>query len=44
MELSTDDNMPITYNFQQNNDPKHTSKLANDWLVENKINLMKWAS
>lgn len=28
--------------FQQDNDPKHTSRLANNWLEENKIKVLDW--
>ena len=28
--------------FQQDNDPKHTSRLANDWFNQNRVNLMDW--
>jgi hypothetical protein len=28
--------------FQSDNDPKHTSKLAKKWLMENQINLLEW--
>jgi transposase len=28
--------------FQQDNDPKHTSRIAHEWLENNKVEVLKW--
>ena len=30
--------------FQQDNDPKHTSKLVSKWLADERINILPWVS
>lgn len=34
--------MPIKWVFQQDNDPKHTSKLAKEWFRDNRVEVMPW--
>ncbi|KAG2468484.1 TCB1 transposase, partial [Polypterus senegalus] len=30
--------------FQQDNDPKHTTKISKEWLQENSVNVLEWPS
>jgi len=39
-----EENMPLRWVFQQDNDPKHTSKLVKAWFTENEVNVMSWPS
>lgn len=34
--------MPVEWVFQQDNDPKHTSKLVKDWFQGNNVTILKW--
>jgi len=34
--------LPNDFIFQQDNDPKHTSKLSKDFFVKNKVNVLSW--
>ena len=37
-----DENMPLIWLFQQDNDPKHTSKCVKQWFAENKVPVLSW--
>lgn len=37
-----EEEMPLIWVFQQDNDPKHTSKLAKQWFLANRVNVMEW--
>lgn len=35
-------NMPLSWHFQHDNDPKHTSKFVKDWLADQNIDVIRW--
>ena len=37
-----EDNMPLKWVFQQDNDPEHTSRKAKQWSRDNKVEVMEW--
>ena len=37
-----DDYLVVRWVFQQDNDPKHSSKLAKKWYLVKKINVLSW--
>ena len=37
-----EENMPLIWRFQHDNDPKHTSTFVNEWLQSNQVRFMKW--
>lgn len=42
MEPYSFENMPVTYIFQHDNDPKPTSRLVKQWLRDQNIAVMDW--
>lgn len=39
-----EEEMPIQWCFQHDNDPKHSAKIVKEWFVDNRINVLKWPS
>lgn len=39
-----EEEMPLTWEFMQDNDPKHSSRLAKSWFLENNVRVLDWPS
>lgn len=37
-----EENMPLRWIYQHDNDPKHTARIVKDWFVEQNITVLKW--
>ena len=37
-------NMPLVWQFQQDNDPKHSSKLVSEWFRQHNLKVVEWSS
>lgn len=37
-----EENLPLRWNFMHDNDPKHTSKLVKQWLLDQRIDVLPW--
>ena len=37
-----EDNMPLRWVFQHDNDPKHSSKVVKSWLAQKRVSVMEW--
>ena len=39
-----DEELPLKWEFMQDNDPKHSSKLVKNWFRDNRVSLLEWHS
>jgi transposase len=39
-----EEEMPLTWRFQQDNDPKHSSRLIKNWFLDQNVDVLEWPS
>jgi hypothetical protein len=44
LQTSQDLRLGQKFTFQQDNNPKHTAKTMQEWLLENSMNVLEWCS
>ena len=44
LQSTLDLRLGLRFNFQQNNDPKHTAKTMQKWLQDGSLNVLEWPS
>ena len=44
LQSDQDLRMGRQFTFQQGNNPKHTAKTTQEWLWDNSLNVLEWAS
>jgi len=44
MLLYAEDSLPLLWKFQQDNDPKHASRVVKDWFREQNVDVIEWPS
>ena len=37
-----EENMPLIWQFHQDNNPKHIARLVKNWFQVNNVNVMEW--
>lgn len=40
----SEENLPLRWHFQQDNNPKHTAGLVKDWFREKQVSVVPWPS
>lgn len=39
-----EDNMPLIWTYQHDNDPKHSARVVKEWFEENRVTVLPWPS
>jgi transposase len=44
IQVAQDLSLGQRFTFQQDNDPKHTAKTKQEWLLDKSLNVLEWSS